>query len=756
MKRTWFWRRNLTARLICSFLFFSLLIVGLVGSIAYFQATQSLTRSVNDRLDAVATIKEDGLNTWVEDQTQNVVMIAGIPGIRKPSSLLLSSPVTSPERTNAYAELASFLPQLVSRLIYTDEIFIIGMNGTIAVSSNPIHEGRSVATDLFFTQGSSKTLAITEYSTTPDGKPAIIIATPLFDMQGKRIGVLASRLSFAHIDRIILERTGLGASGETYLVDRSGRIVSDTSLTQNGTSFPLVQSEGIDSALRGKDGSGSYLNYAGVPVVGVYRWVDNQDMALVAEMSEDEALAPARDLALTIFYIGILLSAILAAGMYLLARQITRPILEIADTAARVTAGDLNCIAPARTEDEVGLLAHAFNQMTVKLRQTLEGLEGNLRELKQKDDDLLKSEHKYRSLLENIPQNIFRKDLDSVFVSCNEKFAATLKVRPGEITGKTDFDFYPRELAEKYRTDDKRVMTTGQDEEFVEQHLLDGKVLWVNVIKTPVRDLDGTIIGIQAIFWDITERKVAEEELHRLYNELEKRVEERTAELRRTQEAYLQANTKLNLLSSITRHDILNQLTALKGYLELAEYSIHDPDKLREYIARQRKNAETIEHQIMFTREYQDIGVKAPVWQSVSLSIIRAKGRLNLGSVEVFIGRTDLEVYADPLFDKVFYNLFENALVYGGEHLTTIRITTCESDSGLTIICEDDGAGISGPDKKRLFEQGYGKHTGLGLYLSREILLITGITITENSMPGAGARFEIHVPGGAYRLNGIG
>ena len=373
--------------------------------------------------------------------------------------------------------------------------------------------------------------------------------------------------------------------------------------------------------------------------------------------------------------------------------------------------------------------------MTRTLRQTLEGLENNLRELKQKDEALQISEHKYRTLFENIPQNIFRKDLDSVFVSCNENFAATLRLRPEDITGKTDFDFYPCDLAEKYRRDDKRVMTTGQAEESVEQNQQNGEMRWVNVIKTPVKDIDGTIIGIQGIFWDITERKAAEEELHRLYNELEKRVEERTAELRGAQEAYREANTKLNLLSSITRDDILNQLTALKGYLELSEYSIHDPDKLREYIAREQKNAETIEHQILFTREYQNIGVKAPAWQSVSLSILYAKGTLNLGKVEVVIDRSDLEVYADPLFGKVFYNLIENALVYGGDRLTTIRISSHESDSGLTIVCEDDGAGISEQDKKRLFERGYGKHTGLGLYLCREILLITGITITENSQP---------------------
>jgi PAS domain S-box-containing protein len=752
MKSTWFWRRNLTARLICSFLVFSLLIVSLVGIIAYFQATQALTRSVDDRLDAVATLKEGVLNNWVDDQTQNVVMIAGIPGIRKQSTLLISSPGTSPERELAYTEISGFLPQVISRTIYTEEISIIDLNGTIVVSSDATHEGQSVARDPYFQEGRSKTLSTTVYPSTPDERPAIIIATPLFTMQGKRIGVLASRLSFTHIDRIILERTGLGTSGETYLVDRSRKIVSETPLMNNGTPSRFVQSEGIDSALQGNDGSGFYRNYAGVPVVGVYRWVENQDLALIAEMSQEEALAPARDLALTIFYIGILLSVIMGAGMYLLALQITRPILEIADTAARVTAGDLSREAPVLTEDEVGHLARAFNQMTKQLRQTLEGLEGNLRELKTKDDALQKSEHKYRTLLENIPQNIFRKDLDSVFVSCNKHFAATLNLQPEEMIGKTDLDLYPRELAEKYRLDDKRVMVTGQAEAYVEQYLQNGKVRWINTIKTPVKEIDGTITGVQGIFWDITERKAAEEELFRLNNELEKRVEERTAELRQAQEAYRQANTKLNLLSSITRHDILNQLTALLGYLELSEYSLDDPDKLREYITRERKSAETIEHQILFTREYQNIGVKAPVWQSVSMSIIRAKGALTLGNVDVLIDRSDLEVYADPLFDKVFYNLIQNALVYGGEKLTTICISSRETDRGLVIVCEDDGAGILEPEKKRLFERGFGRHTGLGLYLSREILLITGITITETSQPGSGARFEILVPKGAYRL----
>jgi signal transduction histidine kinase len=113
-------------------------------------------------------------------------------------------------------------------------------------------------------------------------------------------------------------------------------------------------------------------------------------------------------------------------------------------------------------------------------------------------------------------------------------------------------------------------------------------------------------------------------------------------------------------------------------------------------------------------------------------------------------------VYADPLFQKVFYNLIDNALRYGGNTIKTIRISSKVSDKGLTIVCEDDGVGIKDEDKKRLFIRGFGKATGLGLFLSREILAITGITITETGIPGKGARFEIVVPKGAYRFTGSG
>jgi signal transduction histidine kinase len=249
-------------------------------------------------------------------------------------------------------------------------------------------------------------------------------------------------------------------------------------------------------------------------------------------------------------------------------------------------------------------------------------------------------------------------------------------------------------------------------------------------------------------------RKRAEEALKLEKEEFVKKNKELNASYERisaTEEALRQANRKLNLLSGITRHDINNQLTVLMGYLAILEEGQNEPLH-DEYLQKASTAAERIHAMIQFTREYESIGVNAPVWQNCRTSIDTAAEQIPHGNIIVKNDFPEgMEVFADLLIVKVFYNLMDNAVRYG-EKTTTIRFSAQESGDDYLIICEDDGVGIPVKVKEQIFSHGFGKNTGLGLFLTREILTLTGITIRETGKPGKGARFEILVPKGAYRF----
>jgi PAS domain S-box-containing protein len=220
-------------------------------------------------------------------------------------------------------------------------------------------------------------------------------------------------------------------------------------------------------------------------------------------------------------------------------------------------------------------------------------------------------------------------------------------------------------------------------------------------------------------------------------------------ELKRVEEALRQANAKLGILNTITRHDINNQMMALNGFLELAKLREKDPN-LTTYLEKMSRAAANVQEQIDFTKVYQDLGNQAPAWASLGRQTADAFVMLNPPGVALEDGTNGVEILADPLAEKVPYNLIDNTMRHGG-HVTRIKMSAEQFGDVMKIVYEDDGVGISAEDKMRLFQKGFGKNTGYGLFLIREILAITGITITEKGQAGKGARFEMLVPPGAWR-----
>jgi signal transduction histidine kinase len=263
---------------------------------------------------------------------------------------------------------------------------------------------------------------------------------------------------------------------------------------------------------------------------------------------------------------------------------------------------------------------------------------------------------------------------------------------------------------------------------------------------------------------EINERRTAQGNLELLTHTLEERVSLRTQELsvvnkelkqdnaerRKVESALAMANQKLTLLSQITRHDISNRVFALLVELDLAKDLAGD-GPIRRNLENMGKTALSIQDQIAFTRDYQDIGAQVPSWHSVSALARNAYEQLPTKNVHLSLDLDRVEIFADPMIGKVFYNLIDNALRHG-EHVTRIAFSYHVSDTALVIVCEDDGAGIPDADKQHIFTKGFGRDSGLGLFLIREILSITGISIRETGVQGKGARFEMSVPSGDYRI----
>jgi signal transduction histidine kinase len=183
----------------------------------------------------------------------------------------------------------------------------------------------------------------------------------------------------------------------------------------------------------------------------------------------------------------------------------------------------------------------------------------------------------------------------------------------------------------------------------------------------------------------------------------------------------------------------------LKGYTQLAVMKNSDP-VVGDFLKKIERSADGINHQIAFTKTYQELGVQSPSWFRLDALIAATEA----SEIQISDTCRNTEIFADPMVERVFFNLVDNARRHGG-NVTTIAIRCEWAADDLVIIIEDNGIGIAPEEKEKIFNKGYGKGSGFGLFLAREILAITEITLRETGYLGIGARFEITVPANRWR-----
>jgi signal transduction histidine kinase len=205
------------------------------------------------------------------------------------------------------------------------------------------------------------------------------------------------------------------------------------------------------------------------------------------------------------------------------------------------------------------------------------------------------------------------------------------------------------------------------------------------------------------------------------------------------------------IMHTIVFHDAKNRLTALHGYASLLRESLLGSEFLP-YLDKLDEIASEIERDLGVAAMVSHLGLIAPRWQNLREVIARSVSREADGRIALNDLPGSFWCLADPLFPRVFSNLFENARRHG-ERVTSIRITAREEEAGLLVTIEDNGVGVPAEHKELIFELGFGRHTGYGLYLAREILANAGFSIRETGDPGKGARFELRIPRGRYMVH---
>jgi len=403
--------------------------------------------------------------------------------------------------------------------------------------------------------------------------------------------------------------------------------------------------------------------------------------------------------------VGLLAIVLGCVAAFFLSRRMAMPIQAIVHDVEIIAGGDLDHRIPATKNNEFSILGERINSMVDSLKIAFQ---------KVKDDEIFRQE-----MIDRLPVAIFIKRADDGrYVYWNESSERLFKISPAQAVGKTDADLFSSHHVEMIRNENSEIFKTpGQiRSKIISNKSLGGKI--VHVIIVPVYDSQGQPQYVMGISEDVS---------------------------------YQNINLKMELLFSITRQDILDNLTVIASHLERAQL-INTHEEMQQFINKTVGSIESIKNQIAYMRSLQDQGIVSPKWQHLGQAFDDAVSLLPQHSARITPDVDGYEIYADPLLPRIFFTLLENSLRNSTRVQQEITLEARPEKDELLIVYTDNGYGISNEDKENVFDIGSGG-TIHGLFLIRELLGFTGITIRETGRSADGVRFEIRVPAGKFRVS---
>ncbi|HNA87758.1 MAG TPA: GAF domain-containing protein [Anaerolineales bacterium] len=371
--RRFFPSASLQNRLILAFVLLAILPVLITGIAASIISANGLRAEAFNRLDAVSSQKENEIKTLLKVLQTNLTLVSEDSETQKTILTLLQGLSEGEvDKEPARRDLISF----IEKTGYFTEVFILNDEGMIVLSTNETQEEKLQGNQEYFIRGFDAS-----YVTPPTYEVAlanysIVISQPIKNQFGRTVGVLAGRVNLSTLNEIMQQRSGLGETAELYLVSSNFAVLTKLNHGDLVLGETYIRTEGVTDAVRNKaSGSAVYTDYTGNIVLGVYHWIPELQIALIAENDQNEALQAATSVfqtTLTLIIFTIIVAIFLSI---LITRGITQPITNLVHVAENIAQGNLSLRASVSQNDEIGALAKSFNYMTDQLFQTLSSLE---------------------------------------------------------------------------------------------------------------------------------------------------------------------------------------------------------------------------------------------------------------------------------------------------------------------------------------------------------------------------------------------
>lgn len=507
-------------------IFFTLFPIILLKIIAYPRIQSDLKTVIMKNLEVIGQKQADLVSTWMRERVKDAIVVAGNPLVVKGAN------ITKADKD--YRDLVQYLQLIVAEYGYKSA-FVINDKGVVTVSTIEEDVGRDLSKTDYFQQAiqgrtfmtsiiPSKIPLINEFEEEEVGLPTMFIATPLKDKEEVIIGVVSLRIHVATLSNLLLS-SRFGETGETYLVNEEGYMLTASRFTENLKKMELIKKRtalelhlidpetneityGVRQCISGNDGSDAmgYNDYSGIKVLGVWRWLPEYNWGVVTEIDRTEAYGAAYNLKNIVIALLLAIAFPIILVAYYVGKRLSVPILELTEITRNMAGGNLSTRVDVKkldrfiSIDEINSLATSFNTMAQNLDK--------------KTKETLESEQKYRELFDSLKAGIYQCEpgVDGVFTWVNKACAEMFGYEsPGEMVGTKVRDIYVDQSDRKRLVD--KLEKDGVWKDFVSFcKKKNGEQFYTERTSNLVRDAEGKPARIEGVIRDITKRKIMEME----------------------------------------------------------------------------------------------------------------------------------------------------------------------------------------------------------------------------------------------------